>query len=113
MTYSIMLDMKEVEQLVRNITQDGLLWGACELSYFFVYLCSYVSVAKLVPVAYGIMKLQISCVVEDEKVGTDFLEDSIMQLEDHVSVHIAFYVAMPTIVLLQVQSVDIVAFNKI
>ena len=42
--------------------------------------------AKLVPVAYGIMKLQISCVVEDEKVGTDFLEESITAFEDHVRV---------------------------
>jgi translation elongation factor EF-1beta len=49
----------------------------------------------LVPVAFGIMKLQISCVIEDEKVGTDFLEESITAFEDHV------------------QSVDVVAFNKI
>ena len=42
--------------------------------------------AKLVPVAYGIMKLQISCVVEDEKVGTDYLEECVTGFEDHVSI---------------------------
>lgn len=45
-------DMKELEQSVRSITMDGLLWGA----------------SKLVPLAYGIKKLQISSVVEDDKV---------------------------------------------
>ena len=44
-------------------------------------------VAKQVPVAYGIKKLQISCVVEDDKIGTDFLEESITAFEDHVSFH--------------------------
>jgi len=72
-------DMKEMERLVRTIQKDGLLWGA----------------AKLAPLAYGIMKLQISCVVEDDKVGTDDLEEEITAFEDHV------------------QSVDIAAFNKI
>ncbi|XP_041365765.1 elongation factor 1-beta-like [Gigantopelta aegis] len=72
-------DMKKVEELVRTVATDGLLWGA----------------SKLVPVGYGINKLQITCVVEDDKVGTDFLEESITAFEDFV------------------QSVDIVAFNKI
>ena len=31
------------------------------------------------------MKLQIVCVVEDDKVGTDFLEDKICAFEDYVS----------------------------
>ena len=35
------------------------------------------------------MKLQIACVVEDEKVGTDFLEEAITAFEDHVSVYIS------------------------
>ena len=35
--------------------------------------------------AYGIKKLQISCVVEDDKVGTDFLEEKITEFEDFVS----------------------------
>ena len=57
-------------------------------------LCTYVSLclsclspsltAKLVPLAYGIHTLQISCVVEDDKVGTDFLEESITAFEDLV-----------------------------
>jgi len=72
-------DMAEMERLVRSVEEDGLLWGA----------------SKLVPLAYGIKKLQISCVVEDAKVGTDFLEEEIGKFEDLV------------------QSVDIAAFNKV
>jgi len=72
-------DMKEMERLVRTIEKDGLLWGA----------------SKLVPLAYGIKKLQINCVVEDDKVGTDDLEEDLIAFEDYV------------------QSVDIAAFNKI
>jgi len=72
-------DMNEVERLVRTISCDGLKWGA----------------SKFAKIAYGITKLQITCVVEDDKVGTDFLEEEICAFEDHV------------------QSVDIAAFNKI
>ncbi|XP_051555237.1 elongation factor 1-delta-like isoform X4 [Myxocyprinus asiaticus] len=72
-------DMAKLEECVRSIQLDGLLWGA----------------SKLVPVGYGIKKLQINCVVEDDKVGTDILEEEITQFEDYV------------------QSVDIAAFNKI
>lgn len=72
-------DLKAMEQHVRAITMDGLLWGA----------------SKTVPVGYGINKLQISLVVEDEKVSMDLLEEEIMGLEDYV------------------QSVDTVSFNKI
>jgi len=72
-------DMEEMEALVRGVECDGLVWGA----------------AKLVPLAYGIKKLQICCVVEDDKVSTDWLEEQITGHEDHV------------------QSVDIAAFNKI
>ncbi|XP_016374741.1 elongation factor 1-delta-like isoform X2 [Sinocyclocheilus rhinocerous] len=72
-------DMSKLEECVRSIQMDGLLWGA----------------SKLVPVGYGIEKLQISCVVEDDKVGTDILEEEITKFEDYV------------------QSVDIAAFNKI
>jgi len=72
-------DMQEVERLVRTIECDGLVWGA----------------SKFAKVAYGITKLQITCVVEDDKVGTDFLEEQITGFEDYV------------------QSMDIVAFNKI
>jgi len=41
--------------------------------------------AKLVPLAYGIKKLQISCVVEDDKISTDDLEEQIVAFEDYVS----------------------------
>ncbi|XP_023579660.1 elongation factor 1-delta isoform X5 [Octodon degus] len=72
-------DMAKLEACVRSIQLDGLLWGG----------------SKLVPVGYGIRKLQIQCVVEDDKVGTDLLEEEITKFEEHV------------------QSVDIAAFNKI
>ncbi|XP_025969396.2 elongation factor 1-delta isoform X4 [Dromaius novaehollandiae] len=72
-------DMTKMEECVRSIHMDGLVWGA----------------SKLVPVGYGIKKLQIQCVVEDDKVGTDILEEEITKFEDYV------------------QSVDIAAFNKI
>ncbi|KAF5288778.1 hypothetical protein FQA39_LY15269 [Lamprigera yunnana] len=72
-------DMKEMEKNVRTIEMDGLVWGA----------------SKFVPVGYGINKLQIMCVVEDEKVSVDLLSEEIQKFEDFV------------------QSVDIAAFNKI
>ncbi|CDW54103.1 EF1 GNE domain containing protein [Trichuris trichiura] len=72
-------DMKEMESRVRSIEMDGLVWGA----------------SKLVPVGYGIKKLQIMCVVEDEKVSLEVLSEQIEAFEDFV------------------QSVDIAAFNKI
>ncbi|XP_067329846.1 eukaryotic translation elongation factor 1 delta a (guanine nucleotide exchange protein) isoform X4 [Channa argus] len=72
-------DMVKMEECVRSVQMDGLLWGA----------------SKLVPVGYGIKKLQINCVVEDDKVGTDILEEEITKFEDYV------------------QSVDVAAFNKI
>ncbi|XP_049431445.1 phenylalanine--tRNA ligase beta subunit [Epinephelus fuscoguttatus] len=72
-------DMAKLEECVRSVSMDGLLWGQ----------------SKLVPVGYGIKKLQIGCVVEDDKVGTDLLEESITAFEEYV------------------QSVDVAAFNKI
>lgn len=61
-------DMALLEKEVRKIETDGLLWGT----------------SKLIAVGYGIKKLQICCVVEDDKVGTDFLEEEITAIEDHV-----------------------------
>lgn len=72
-------DMGKLEECVRSVSMDGLLWGQ----------------SKLVPVGYGIKKLQIGCVVEDDKVGTDLLEEAITAFEEYV------------------QSVDVAAFNKI
>jgi elongation factor 1-beta len=61
-------DMKALENEVRAIEQDGLVWGA----------------SKLVPVGFGIKKLQINLVVEDEKVSLDELQQKIEEIEDHV-----------------------------
>jgi len=72
-------DMAAMEAEIRKISMDGLNWGA----------------AKLQPVGYGINKLSIICVVEDEKVSIDDLSEKITEIEDYV------------------QSVDIAAFNKI
>lgn len=72
-------DMKALEESVRSVAMEGLVWGT----------------SKLVPVAFGVKKLQIQCVIEDDKVSTDLLEEKICEFEDYV------------------QSVDIAAFNKI
>lgn len=72
-------DLKKMEEEIRKISADGLLWGA----------------SKLVPVAFGISKLSISCVVEDDKISIDWLTEEIEKNEDFV------------------QSVDVAAFNKI
>ncbi|KAF1756351.1 hypothetical protein GCK72_012804 [Caenorhabditis remanei] len=73
-------DLAEMEKLVRSIEMDGLVWGG----------------GKLLPIGYGIKKLQIITVIEDLKVSVDDLIEKIQgDFEDHV------------------QSVDIVAFNKI
>merc|ERR1712157_611809 len=61
-------DLVEVEKMVRAIEMDGLVWGN----------------SKLVPLAFGIKKLQISCVVEDEKVGSDILDEKICEFTEHV-----------------------------
>lgn len=72
-------DMVALEAGVRGIEMPGLLWGA----------------GKLVAIGYGIKKLQIGCVVEDDKVSTDDLDDRITALGDYV------------------QSIDVAAFQKI
>lgn len=61
-------DMKELEVNMRKITMDGLTWGA----------------SKLVPVGFGIKKLQVNLVVEDDKVSIDDLQEKIAEDEDHV-----------------------------
>merc|ERR1711973_688220 len=72
-------DMAALEAEVRKIQMDGLVWGA----------------GKLMPLAYGIKKLSILCIVEDAKVSIDDLSEKIEEIEELV------------------QSVDIQAFNKI
>ncbi|KAH8808299.1 hypothetical protein F5884DRAFT_791766 [Xylogone sp. PMI_703] len=61
-------DMVALEAAVRGIEKDGLVWGA----------------SKLIPVGYGIKKLQINLVVEDEKIGLDDLQEEISGFEDYV-----------------------------
>jgi elongation factor 1-beta len=72
-------DLKELQQKLTAIEKDGLLWGD----------------HKLVPVAFGLKKLQQLLVIEDDKISGDDLEDMIMGFEDYV------------------QSMDIVAWNKV
>jgi len=72
-------DMNSIETAVRKIQLEGLVWGA----------------SKFVPMAYGIKKLTIVCVVEDDLVSIDWLIEKIQENEDLV------------------QSVDIAAFQKI
>ncbi|KAH7882780.1 hypothetical protein F5I97DRAFT_1908384 [Phlebopus sp. FC_14] len=61
-------DMKALEESVRSIEMDGLVWGA----------------SKLVAIGYGIKKLQITLVVEDELVSLDELQEQISSFEDYV-----------------------------
>jgi elongation factor 1-beta len=61
-------DMKALEASVRGIEKDGLVWGA----------------SKLVPVGFGIKKLQINLVIEDDKIGLDDLQEEIQEFEDYV-----------------------------
>jgi len=72
-------NMDEMIKSIKTIQKEGLVWGA----------------SKLVPVGYGINKLQIMCTVEDEKVSIEELSEQIEEFEDYV------------------QSVDIAAMNKI
>merc|ERR1712119_21016 len=72
-------DMDAMLKACKSIEKDGLLWGA----------------SKLVPVGYGINKLQLMCVVEDEKVSIEELSDQMCEFEDYI------------------QSVDVAAMNKI
>jgi len=60
--------MKELEEGVRAIEKDGLVWGG----------------SKLVAVGFGIKKLQINLVIEDDKVSLDELQEQIEGLEDYV-----------------------------
>jgi elongation factor 1-beta len=75
-------DMKKLEEAVRSVEVEGLFWGA----------------SKLVPVGYGIKKLQIMLTIIDDLVSVDdLIEERLM--EEPINEF--------------VQSCDIVAFNKI
>jgi elongation factor 1-delta len=68
-------DLKLMEENIRQLKMDGLVWGA----------------AKQVPLAYGIHKLSILCTVEDEKVSIDDLSEQIEQIEQVQSVDVAAF----------------------
>jgi len=72
-------DLDAIEKSVRSIAMDGLSWGA----------------SKLVPIAYGVKKVQIICTIIDDLVSVEDLTDKIQAFEDLV------------------QSVDVAAFNKL
>lgn len=57
-----------MEENVRKIEMEGLVWGA----------------SQFIPIGYGIKKLQINMVVEDEKVSVDEVQTLIEGYEDHV-----------------------------
>ncbi|KAL2258644.1 hypothetical protein VTK26DRAFT_7991 [Humicola hyalothermophila] len=61
-------DLVAMEAAVRGIEKDGLVWGA----------------SKLVAVGFGVKKLQINLVVEDEKISLDELQEEIQEFEDYV-----------------------------
>merc|ERR1711971_906301 len=73
---SVLLDVKPWDD---ETDMDGLLWGA----------------SKLIPIGYGIKKLQVMCTVEDDKVSIEELSEKIEEFEDFV------------------QSCDVNAMNKI
>jgi elongation factor 1-beta len=73
-------DLDELAKMILAIKVDGLEW---KTEY------------KKEPIAYGVFKIVIGAVVEDDKVSTDDVAETIEAFEDHV------------------QSVDIAAFNKL
>jgi len=73
-------DLDALAKMILAIEMDGLFW---KTEY------------KKEPIAYGVFKIVIGCVVEDDKVSTDILQESIEAFED------------------EVQSVDIQSFNKL
>ena len=78
--YEAETDLDALAKEILKIEMDGLVW---KTEY------------KKEPIAYGVYKILIGCVIEDEKVSTDDLQEKIEAFEDLV------------------QSVDIAAFNKI
>jgi len=72
-------DLDALAKKILAIEMEGLVW---KMEY------------KKLPVAYNIKKLQIGCIIEDDKVSTDDLFDKIQAWEE------------------EVQSVDVVSFQK-
>ncbi len=73
-------DLKALAEKIYQIVLDGLVWN---------------KEPKILPIAFGMCKLQVGCVIEDDKVGTDDIFEIIEAWED------------------EVQSVDVVTFNKL
>jgi elongation factor 1-beta len=78
--YEAETDLDALFQKIVQIQMDGLLW---KQDY------------KKDPIAYGVCKLVVGCVIEDDKVSVDDLQEAIQAFEE------------------EVQSVDIAVFNKI
>jgi len=72
-------DLEQLKANVIGIQKDGLVWGA----------------SQFVAVGFGIKKLQINMVIEDEKISLSDLQEEIEEDEDHV------------------QSTDVVAMQKL
>jgi translation elongation factor EF-1beta len=53
--------MHDLEDAVRAIEADGLVWGT----------------SSLIPIGYGVEKLRINLIVEDEKVSVTDLQEQI------------------------------------
>ncbi|CAM9518299.1 unnamed protein product [Ectocarpus sp. 4 AP-2014] len=73
-------DLKGLFAKICKTEIEGLVWGEAH---------------KLVPVAFGVKKLVLSCVVEDDKVGVEDITDVIEGFED------------------EVQSVDMTTMNRL
>lgn len=78
--YEAETDLDALFQKIHAIQMDGLVWK---------------DEYKKDPIAYGVCKLVVGCVIEDEKVSVDDLQEAIQAFEDDV------------------QSCDIAVFNKI
>lgn len=78
--YDAETNLDDLAAKILAIEMDGLFW---KTEY------------KKAPIAYGVEKIIIGCVVEDLKVSTDDLQEKIEAFDE------------------EVQSVDILAFNKI
>jgi elongation factor 1-beta len=61
-------NLDELLANVKAIEMDGLVWGG----------------HQFIAIGFGIKKLQINCVIEDDKVSMDDLQEAIAEDEDHV-----------------------------
>jgi translation elongation factor EF-1beta len=79
--YEMETDLNELfKKITTEIAMDGLVWN---------------NEPKILPIAYGMNKLQVGCVVEDSKVSVDDIYEKIEAWEDLV------------------QSIDTVSFQKL